>query len=395
MTNPDAPSFHLDVPRRILTSGKLGSSIRRGVSLIAASLVLALTGCQTVVGYAWQTSIKRELPGSITTEHFDVRYHPGSRSAIHARRIGAEAELELAKICARLEVKNDVRYTLFLFDDAEEVGKVAHNSAVGGFSFSRFVCVTVSDDAARFHELIHAVASAKIGQGKGAFVMEGLAGALFEPNQEMDTHAGAKSYRQQGKLPPLAEGLTANATEGWIAWLNRHSDINVYTMAGSWMQFLLEAHGAEKTKRYYRGEDPAAVFGAPLAQLEKDWLSALDRYEVPAAIKARMAYTRGQDPMRFTGVVGETFEGGVPASPFKPPEPSMVFKFQWLKDGKEMAGKNGNSLVLKPLSLADTGIYLLALTLESPDGQVVTGSEMVIAIKVLPRPADFGEKSPP
>lgn len=395
MTNPKPPSFYRDGPRRALPDDKSGPSFRRVLQLTTASLALALTGCQTVVGYAWQTSIKRELPGSIATEHFDVRYHPGSRSAAHARRIGAEAELELAKICARLEVKNDVRYTLFLFDNAEEVGNVAHNSAVGGFSFSRFVCVTVSDDAARFHELIHAVAFTKIrGATNSSFIVEGLAGALFEPSQGMDHHSGAKTYRQQGKLPPLAEGLAANTTEGWIAWLNQHADINVYTMAGSWMGFLLETYGPEKTKRYYRGEDPAAVFGAPLAQLEKDWLSALDRYEVPAEIKARMTYAHGQDPARYTAVAGESFKGELPSPP-PLPDPSLILKFRWYKDGKEIAGRNGSPLGPEPLSPADTGIYLLAATAESPDGKVVNEAEMAFALKVLPRPADFGEKSAP
>jgi hypothetical protein len=385
------------LPRRPAPAMTSGTAIF--FRLLLVLLLLGGTGCQSVMSWRWQRMVQAKLTGMleakltglVVTEHFDVRYEPGSRSEAHARRIAAVVEIELAEICRRLAVKNDERYTLFLFDRPDDVGKLIETPGVGGFSMGRFFCVGVGDDAARFHELIHTVATAKVGNPKKAFLLEGLAGALFDPRQGMDPHAGAKDYRQRGKLPSLTESFDHIEAKGWIDWLGQLREVNGYTIAGSWMQFLLETHGPEKTKHYYLGRDPSAVFGRSVAELEKDWLRALDAYEVPPAIKARLEFSEGSDPHRYTAVVGEALEVAQPVLSLPPELTSAVVKYAWRKNGADLPGSSSGAIAIKPLVLADAGIYTLTITLELPDGQKSVAAKSSVALTVLPRPADFGE----
>jgi hypothetical protein len=243
---------------------------------------------------------EKELSGSYRTDHFEIRYRPGSRAGASVERTGAMAERDLDRICSLLEVKNDAKYVLFLFDDVPEIWRVTKTSGNAGFSANDASYLPYDDDQTRFHEMVHIVGHAKVGDPKTMFLAEGIANALLEYVHGVHVHAVAKYYRKAGKLLPVAEMLGAT---DFYAWMSQHAGLNAYDIAGSWFRFLLDAHGIAKVKRWYLGEPAKKVFGADEVALEKAWLAALDKFELRPEVEALLA---ARDGRGASGVTAET-----------------------------------------------------------------------------------------
>ena len=260
----------------------------------ATALVLVATA---LAGDADKT-----LTGVYKTEHLDVRYRPGSRAAASVERTGAVAERDLARICTQLEVKNDTRYTLYVFDDLPELAAVTKTTGTGGFSTNDGSYIPYDNDQTRTHEMTHLVTHTKIGDTKSLFFNEGIANALLEFVHGVPVHAVAKYYKKAGKLPPLAE-MTGAAD--FYAWLRAHPGLNAYDIAASWMKFLIDTHGIAKVKQYYTGKPAKTVFGADDAALEKSWLAALDKFELRPEVEALLTIRDGKGE---TGVTAATLD---------------------------------------------------------------------------------------
>lgn len=245
------------------------------------------------------------LSGEYATEHFRVRYRPGSRAGASVERTGAAAERDLERICAALDVKNDAKYSLFVFDDVPELSAVTRTAGNGGFSAGDASYVPYDDDQTRAHELVHVVAKAKLPktgeEPRSLFFAEGLANAVLEHVHGVHVHAVAKWYAQKGKLPRMTEMLGA---PDFYAWVAKHPGFNAYDVAASWMRFLLDAHGIAKVKLYYGGKPAKAAFGADVEALEKAWLAALGRYVLRPEVEALLALRAGEG---VSGVTAETF----------------------------------------------------------------------------------------
>jgi hypothetical protein len=264
------------------------------------------------------------LTGSLKTEHLDIRFRPGSRAGASAERTGAVAERDLARICEQLQVKNDGRYSLFLFDDIPEIWAVTKVTGNAGYSSGDTSYIPFENDQTRFHEMVHIVAFAKVGAGKTMFLAEGLANALLEFVHGVPVHAVAKYYRKAGALPPLAE-MTGAADS--YAWMRAHPALNAYDVAASWMKFLIDTHGIAKVKQYYVGKPAKTVFGADEAALEKAWLAALDKFELRPEVEALLKVRDGKGE---TGVTPETFAAKDGWEPLVPGGTSRAWT---IKDG--------------------------------------------------------------
>ena len=282
-----------------------------------------------VAGVAWAGDrpgdTEKELTGSYSTEHFQIRYRPGSRAGASAERTGAMAERDLARICTLLDVKNDAKYVLFLFDDVPEIWAVTKSSGNAGFSGGDASYLPYDDDQTRFHEMVHIVGHAKVGDPKTMFCAEGIANALLEYVHGVHVHAVAKYYKKAGKLLPVAEMLGA---PDFYAWMSQHPGLNAYDVAGSWFRFLLDTHGLAKVKRWYLGEPAKKVFGADEAALEKAWLAALDKYELRPEVEALLAARDGR------GSAGVTPEMLAAKDGWFPVKPSGSVRTWTVKDGE-------------------------------------------------------------
>ncbi len=223
-----------------------------------------------------QLPAQQAWTGTESTARFAIRFRPGSLAEASVDRVAALVEPELDRILHELGLKAfPHRIELFLYDDVAELQRVTGVPAAG-YSVPLASHVPHDNDQTRVHELVHVVAEKFTETGpetRNLFVAEGLANAVLRFVHGVHVDAVAAFHRQRGDLPDLGEILRL---PDFYAWLARHPRVNAYDVAGSWMRFLLDRHGAAKVRAYYRGKPIAAAFDADLATLEKQWHAHLD-----------------------------------------------------------------------------------------------------------------------
>lgn len=234
------------------------------------------------------------LTGVERTAHFDVRFRPGSRAEASVDRVAALVEGDLARILGALGLEDfPHRIELFLYDDVGELQRITGVQA-SGYSVPLQSHVPHDNDQTRVHELVHVIAEKFTETGdepRNLFFAEGLANAVLVFVSGVHVDAVAAFHRRRGDLPGMAE---MHAVEDFYAWLGKHPHVNSYDVAGSWMRFLLDRHGAAAVRRYYRGVPPAEAFGVGLDALERAWHEHLDAVELRPGVLALLQQRHGR-----------------------------------------------------------------------------------------------------
>jgi hypothetical protein len=106
-------------------------------------------------------------------------------------------------------------------------------------------------------------------------LVEGMAVAL-EPHarDELTVHQWAKAAHTSHIAPPLASLLGAS-------FFGANQQL-AYTLAGSFLRFVLDTQGAPALRRVYQQDSVERGLGKPLAALEKDWRAFLATVPLPA-----------------------------------------------------------------------------------------------------------------
>lgn len=288
------------------------------------------------------------LTGFRRTEHFEVFYRPGSRAGASAPRVAVVAERELARICAALDVPNDGHYRLFLYDDVPELHAITGTEGNAGFSSGDVSHLPHDNDQTRFHEMVHLVAVRlpKAGdEPRNLFFAEGLANALLEFVHGVHVHDVAAFYRRRKELPPLA---TLTEVTDFYAWLAKRPKFDAYDVGASWFRHLLDAHGAEKVKRYYGGAPARDAFGVELRELEGAWHAMLDAREPAPEVETLLRGRAGEEvafdvfeldpdrrlPAELLGQPGDWKDLGDAA--LRPDD-----KESWSREGAAIRGRSG------------------------------------------------------
>src|SRR5688572_7594431 len=110
--------------------------------LYTAALILALMAQDSDLA----------LKGVEKTEHFTIRFRPGSRAAAAVDRIAVMAEREFATIAKALDLKPEGGLELHLYDDLAELVAVTRTRGNAGFSAGNTSHVPYDNDQTRFHE---------------------------------------------------------------------------------------------------------------------------------------------------------------------------------------------------------------------------------------------------
>lgn len=148
------------------------------------------------------------------------------------------------------------------------------------------------------HELAH-LFSAEIARGPfrvpmrwGVVVnmglVEGLAVAADNPHDELSLHQWTKAMQTIGLAPAMDGELHAAAF--WSLPAAR-----AYTIAGSFVRFLIDRYGMERFKTLYQSNDLALAYEQTPAELFRAWQSQLDQTEIsPEAMqRAELRFERG------------------------------------------------------------------------------------------------------
>lgn len=234
-----------------------------------------------------------ELVGVEKTEHFQIRFRPGSRAEASVDRVAALVEADLAGILAQLGLKK-FPYTieLFLYDDVPELQRVTGIGS-GGHSVPLASHVPYDNDQTRVHELVHVVAEKfdeRGGEARNLFFAEGLANAVLRFVHGVHVDAVAAFYRQRGELPSLEE---LHAIPDFYQWLRQRPGFNAYDVAGSYMRYLLDEYGAARVRRYYKGVPAAKAFGRSLSAIEKGWHARLDAVKLRPGLRVLLEERAG------------------------------------------------------------------------------------------------------
>lgn len=257
---------------------------------IALVLALILKLRAGSLGFAPSADeIARALGGRYDTAHVTIYYPRGASFAPDIARIGEEHELRLAQVARTLGVAPPHVTSFYFASPAEKRRWMGAARVYIAKPWRREIYVQHDDpphDVIR-HELAHVVAGefgdpifhvalSWFGWPPVRFNMgliEGLAVAADWPGGRgrPTPHQAARALLDAGKLPPIARLLAPGFLE--------HSAALSYTVAGSFVRFLLDTHGADKLRALYRaGGTPAhfpTIYGQPLDALEEAWHAQL------------------------------------------------------------------------------------------------------------------------
>ncbi|MEM6572020.1 MAG: hypothetical protein AAF957_26630 [Planctomycetota bacterium] len=237
------------------------------------------------------------------TEHFVLRYRPGSRAGASVDRTAFLVEQEYAEILHKLDIDGRVDesapFELFLYDDVDELAEISGVEGTGGFSAGRESHFPWDNDQTRKHELVHIVVAAMERTGdepRNMFFAEGLANAVLEYVHGVPVHAVAKYERQRGSLPPLKDLV---AHDDFYAYLRANPGLNAYDVAASYFLHLLQTHEPRRVMDYYHGKSIKRALKTTLRAAEKGWHEHLDAFPMRPELETLMRRRRG-DGGEFT-----------------------------------------------------------------------------------------------
>ena len=258
----------------------------------AAGLVwLALLHPALNPGFMMTTAtLDRRLPPAATCEHFVIHARPGGPAETLAEAACRDLEFRLARQTEVLGLTPSRTYHAYLYDSPRH--KAALMGA-GRASIARpwqgqlHIAFTGVGTRLTAHELAH-LYSGEAAPGTLAIpvsygilpivgLIEGVAVALEPPRLLAPLHDHAAAIRRLGIAPSMASLMEPSGF--WS-----HAGGKAYTLAGSFVRWLLETHGADAVTALYGGATFEDAIGASLETLEAEWIAALDARPLSAEV---------------------------------------------------------------------------------------------------------------
>jgi hypothetical protein len=295
-------------------TGKLtGTRLRSHWGLVVVASALALTSTWMARrAHALQHSTSSdaivEQLGLVVTSDRCRAVLPRETPRSVAHRIAEDCEFRISQIESLLGVREDQQVTAYFFRSAQEKRQLMGAGRVYiAKPWRREVYLQLAEypHPVLAHELAHVVARHA---SRGLFgvpgrlfglipeptLVEGMAVAL-EPHarDELTPHQWAKAAYGAKFAPSLTQllGVDFFGTNQALA----------YTLAGSFLRFVLESRGAAAVRRVYELGSVEAALGSPLPKLEQAWRKYLESVPLPARAAA-LAQQRFERPGVFSQV---------------------------------------------------------------------------------------------
>jgi hypothetical protein len=302
----DLPGLRLRLRGRRPAGRRLEAGL---VALISAAAALPLWLSSGQLGFAITgPDIQEALGGRHDTEHFTIFYPPVSEIARDIERIAEDHEFRYAQAVRTLGAAPAGRITSYYFERPEDkyrwMGARQVYMAKPWRSEIYLHHQGFPHQILR-HEIAHVVAgsfgdplfhvSIRRRFGLPLFfnvgLIEGIAVATDWPDhftRHLTPHQSVRAMQELDLLPPLSRVLST----GFFAFSSARS----YTLAGSFVRFLLEHHGAAALRVLYRtGGEFERAYGRPLAALEGEWRRTIAAITLPpgTAEMVRERFRRG------------------------------------------------------------------------------------------------------
>ena len=265
--------------------------------------------------YADEAAVSAHLSQQLDTPHFVLRYRPGGPVERDLQLYAREHELRYAQLHQLLGIEPNWRTPFwlrvlgfhsaigenhgatppkivsYLFDSPADKRRsmgASHTYIAKPWRREIYIQHETWPHPVLRHELAHVFAGAagdrvfRVSMAHGLPQMglvEGLAVAAdhrFTGN--LSLHESVQTMQQAGLLPPLDQVFS-----GLHFWTL--PSLRAYTVAGSFLRYLLEQHGPQKLLLTYQQGGRPEVFsrnyGQPFSMLQKQWLAYVAAHSVP------------------------------------------------------------------------------------------------------------------
>ncbi|MBP7050297.1 MAG: M56 family metallopeptidase [Phycisphaerae bacterium] len=242
----------------------------------------------------WEDSVLPKMEKR-STAHFDIYYLKDSTAARQIDQIAQDKDRGFDEICRFLGKDSDVRIRLVLFEDGDTKRRATgHQGAGWAYGTTIVEIYNEKEHLDPYHETTHILMGplgnppALLNEGFATYMSEALGAPALENlgGGKTTLHQRVRDLKAKGDWIPLSELL--GYTEIGSA---RSRPFVAYPEAGSFVQFLIDAHGKDKflqtyttlqnsdqqTTRKENAQRLAQICGQSLDSLEKQWLDVVSR----------------------------------------------------------------------------------------------------------------------
>ncbi len=261
------------------------------LTLVLALAAISLFGLRHQLGFARSAqSLQAALGASTQTDHF-VLHYPRNTAPDKIAQIIKDHDFRYHQIEKNIGSQNLPLIHSYLFPSAAQKRKwfgAGRTQVSLPWQYSIFLNGAIFPHPTLRHELIHVMAagfsprplriSAHHGLWPNLGLIEGLAVAIDWPTKKFDPHVWSAALRKIGKAPKI-EGLF-DPIGFWSKAQNRS-----YTLAGSFVRFLLDQHDPLRFRRAYHQGSLVDCYDQTPAQLIADWETFLDNIDLPPGVE--------------------------------------------------------------------------------------------------------------
>jgi hypothetical protein len=238
--------------------------------------------------------VKEALPGLYESDHFVIHYAADPQIANHIESIADDHEFRRAQLVRDLGVDPGSKIHSYYFANVDQKQALmgARNVYMAKpWRHEIYMNYQQFPHQVLRHEIAHVLAgsfgdsvfevSAGTLLGVPVFfnvgMIEGAAVAADWPDhfdKPLTPHQSVKAMEELDMAPPVHRLFST----GFLAFSSARS----YTVAGSYLRFLMDQHGMDKLRRLYQnGGDFEAVYGVEQSELTRQWRTIIDATVLP------------------------------------------------------------------------------------------------------------------
>ncbi len=259
--------------------------------LVRARKIRALTFCtfllcSTIASHYPSTqqgteSLESYLSETLEGPHFTIHYQKSKNSKNQASILHLKGEIEfhIKELSKQLGIVPSQSIKVYVYPDRSTKKLLFggyHTAITDVQTPSIHLTLGASPNPIIRHELVHALGSQlRLGALKfhpNIAITEGLAVALAPEQHFLSLDERAASILKSGRIQNLEEIMSP------LFWL--HDSGRSYTLAGSFLRYIRDHHGASSLKRLYQGQSLNTISSVSQKQLISNWQSLiLSKYE--------------------------------------------------------------------------------------------------------------------
>ena len=273
-----------DLSRRILLVCLLGI-------LAIIYLYRGELGLRPTRGY-----IEKTLGGLKETEHFKIFYENGSEVERKIEQIAQDHEFRYAQLTPYFQIRPTQKILSYIYTSPEQKKRLV---GAGGTSIEDPFGPGFHINYESFphpvmkHELAHALTAnwhPILPVSLNVGLHEGIAVAADWDEGQLTCHQWSKAMRQLGVAPKIQKVM------GLGFWA--HHPAQSYTLAGSFVRFLVDRYGMKQFKRVFPTGNFIHVYGKSLSDLAEEWEEFVETVPLTAT-DTRIAAYRFKRPSIF------------------------------------------------------------------------------------------------